>query len=266
MTFENFVKEQKYLKGVTEKTIAFYRQSFKAFNLEDFSKESLNKRVMELREGGMKPVTINTYIRGMNSFLSWSGKERIKQLKTEKKIIGTFEERDLKRIISFRPGTFTEFRIHALVLLALDTGCRINELLNLKRNSADLENLLVRVVGKGNKERVIPISFEARKTIFQLLKRHEFNYVFCTKHGGSLMYNNVRRDYLKLLKKCGVEKCEKSFHALRRAFAKHYVSNGGNLFYLQKAMGHQDLSTTRRYVELNTEDLQKAHRSILSKF
>ena len=78
------------------------------------------------------------------------------------------------------------------------------------------------------------------------------------------MYNNVRRDYLKLLSKCGVEKCEKSFHALRRAFAKHYVRSGGNLFYLQKMMGHADLKTTRGYVELDTMDLQVAHTSPLS--
>jgi len=287
--FEQFVKERIYIKNCSADTIAFYRQSFKTWQrvlrrspegareVSDFplpTKHTLTQFVTRMREQGIKPSTCNTYIRGINSFLTWLFENghtpehlKIKQLKCERRVLKTFSDQQLRAIISFKPSSWAERRIHTLVLLALDTGCRIDELLTLTRGKADFDNLLVTVRGKGNKERIIPISIELRKKLFKFLQQHKFQLLFCTRHGGKLMYNNCRRDYLRLLEKAGLEKCDQSFHALRRAFAKHYVRRGGNLFYLQQAMGHSDLKTTRGYVEVEIEALRETHlrTSLLSR-
>jgi integrase/recombinase XerD len=277
--FEQFLKERTYIKNVSKNTLIFYRASFKAYQKIIGSatvptKQDLNNFVIGLRENGFKPVTCNTYIRGMNSFLTWLHENehtaehlKIKQLKCEQRVIQTFSNAELQRIISFKPKGFYQQRIYTLVLLAIDTGCRINELLTLTRKKIDFENLLMTVRGKGNKERTIPISVEARKHLYKWLKNHPFDLVFCAKNGLRLLYDNCRRDYQKFLKKVGVEKCDQSFHALRRLFAEQYVRNGGNLFYLMTVMGHNDIKTTKHYVRVDTEALQETHSktSILSR-
>lgn len=160
--------------------------------------------------------------------------------------------------------SFGERRLHTLILTALDSGCRVNELLTLQRNSVDFDNLLFTIRGKGNKQRIVPFSFEVRRILYKLLQRHSFELVFCTRHGGKVSYHNLNRDYRKLCEKLKIKK-EGSFHRLRRTFALNSVRNAGGLFHLQKQLGHTTLTMTRRYTELETTDLQKAHTSLLSR-
>jgi len=75
-----------------------------------------------------------------------------------------------------------------MICFALDTGCRIDEMLTLERGSVDFDNMLVTVIGKGDKERIIPISIEGRKQLFKFLKSHDFSYVFPTRHGDKITY------------------------------------------------------------------------------
>ncbi len=276
--FEQFLKERTYIKNVSQTTLDFYRSSFKAYQkIIDSAtlptKQDLTKFVTGMREQGLKPVSCNTYIRGINSFLTWLYENeyipehlKIKQLKCEQKVMKTFNGKELRLIISYKPRKAL-VKIHTLVLLGLDTGCRINELLTLTRDKIDLDNLLISVIGNGSKERVVPISFDCRKVLYKYLQSHQHKLVFCTKNGGKLSYNNARRDYQKLLLTVGVEKCDQSFHSLRRLFAEQYVRHGGNLFYLMTVMGHSDIQTTKQYVRVDSEALQETHlkTSILSR-
>jgi integrase/recombinase XerC len=72
------------------------------------------------------------------------------------------------------------------VLTALDTGLRVNELLTLRRSDVDLDNLLLKVVGKGNKHRLVPISIELRKCLYRYLSKHDLDRVFAAHHGANL--------------------------------------------------------------------------------
>jgi integrase/recombinase XerD len=144
----------------------------------------------------------------------------------------------------------------------VDTGARAKEVQTLKRGSIDWDSLLVTLKGKGGKERRVPISLECRKVLFRWLQTHQFDYVFATRTGAQLRYDNMRRDFLWLLNKAGVQKNEGSFHAFRRFFGKSYLRKGGNLIYLQKLFGHASLQMTQRYVEADEEDLQRAHRAL----
>jgi integrase/recombinase XerD len=178
----------------------------------------------------------------------------------------SFSAPQLVAMLSHKPKTFHERRLHTLLLVLLDTGMRINEAITLSRDNIDLENLLITVTGKGNKQRMIPFSLELRKVLFGFLRCHEFPTVFPNRHGGRLCYNNLRRDFIKFADKLGIEGFDGSFHAFRRCFARNFVQNGGNVFYLQRLLGHTTLKMSREYVDLETKDLQKEHNrtSILS--
>lgn len=131
--FKRFVKEKTFLANVSPKTVRFYQQSYKAFKrtvgeqLPD--RLMLNDFVIKLRESGMSAGGINVYIRGMNSFLSWlhennltNEKLRIKELKQEQKIIPTYNDTQIKTLLSFKPKKPSEHRTYALVCLLMDTG------------------------------------------------------------------------------------------------------------------------------------------------
>jgi len=264
--FEQFLQEKRYLENVSQHTIAFYKQSFKAFNLQEpLTQSQLNGRVIQLLEKGMSTNGCDAYIRGINSFLSWLNENelvknlRVKRLKIRKRVFKTLTDQQLKAFLSFKPRTFFDHRLYTLLCLALDTGCRINELLNVKRSDVDFDNLFITVKGKGNKERIVPISVECRKTLFQFLKKHNLVYVFSSRHGSKLSYDNMRRDFNKLMTSLGIE-TDGAFHSLRRTFATNFAREGGSLFALQSILGHSSIQTTQKYVGLNIQDLALAHR------
>lgn len=146
-----------------------------------------------------------------------------------------------------------------MLCLLIDTGLRITEALSLQRSKVDFENMLLTVMGKGNKERTIPMSLELRKVLCKWCDKHSHELVFSTRQGGRLGYDNTLRDFKNLAKRLGIEGVRVSPHTLRHTFAKSYVKSGGNLFYLMKALGHTTLAMSKRYVELDEQDLKEMH-------
>ena len=125
-----------------------------------------------------------------SGFTKEYGRSRVHQplLRTERKLLVTLTDQQLRQLISFKPRTFNQWRIHALVSVILDTGCRVDEVIQLRTGNVDLENLLITVYGKGNKERKVPFSYELRKILFrygQFRAKHEidFDLVFPSRRG-----------------------------------------------------------------------------------
>jgi integrase/recombinase XerD len=267
LLFQQFLKEKRYIQNVSQNTIWFYETSFKAFNLQEpLTKSQINERITQMREAGKSPGCCDAYIRGINSFLTWlfqneylSEHLKAKRMKLERKVMKTFTEPQIKAILSFKPKTFYEARLYTLLCTLADTGIRIDEALGLTRNGIDFDNLLLTVKGKGNKERILPYSIELRKVLFRWLKQHKSHFVFPSRDGGRLLYDNMRREFTKFMEKLGIDGFDGAFHAFRRCFAKNYTRRGGNLFYLQQILGHEDIKTTRTYVEVELEALQEAH-------
>jgi site-specific recombinase XerD len=108
-------------------------------------------------------VSINTYLRCLNAFFGWAHEEglmeklRMPRQKEEGKVVECLKPEHVKRILDFNPKTFIEWRTHALLCSLLDTGMRIDEALGLKREDLDFDNLLIKVKGKGNKQRLVPM-------------------------------------------------------------------------------------------------------------
>ncbi|MEN6535761.1 MAG: tyrosine-type recombinase/integrase [Bryobacteraceae bacterium] len=276
--YDLFVQERKYLKNVSPKTLDWYRYSFRPFGLHlqgvpcqpQAMRQALKTAVMALAASELQACSINDYLRAINAFLRWCKDEehlpellKLDYLKEEQKVIQTFNPQQIQTLLGWKPKTFSEHRLAALIALLLDTGLRISEALNLRRTDVDFENLLLRVKGKGERQRLIPMSLELRKVLFKFLSRHDYCLAFPTMQGGRCDARNILRDFHWLAKVTGINGVRFSPHSFRHTFAVAYLRNGGNAFYLQKILGHSTLEMTNRYVRsLGIEDLQAVHNKL----
>ena len=277
--FQQFLRERTYLKNVTPKTREWYESAWKAFKSTQgdgeawpLTKPLLQTFIVRLRERGVRPVSCNTWLKALNAFGAWLYEQgqlaqpvALASLRVEKRIIPTLDDPALSRLLAFKPRTFAEWRIYTLDCTILDTGCRIQELLSARVQDFDLDNLLLTVNGKGNKERKVPFGFELRKLLVRYEKVRDRvgcgqPLVFCTRRGGRVTQRNALRSHYILLGKVGLPKC--GFHRLRHTFATQYLRHGGDVVRLSKILGHTQVTTTMRYLHLLTEDLQAPHQQL----
>jgi integrase/recombinase XerD len=264
--FEQFVKERKYLSNVTPATIEWYQQSLKWLDTECPTDADLKNFVMRMRERGLKATGCNNRIRAVNAYLKWSGSaQRVPKLREPQFILPTFTLPQVSLLIGSKPKTFCGRRLHLLVLMLLDTGCRISEALSVRVGDCDLDNLLVTLNGKGQKQRRVPFSFELRKAVFRHMRefcQQPQLLLFATGQGCKLDRHVMARDVKRLCKSLGFDPPARTLHAFRHTFAVNYLRRGGSVFHLQKVLGHSSLDMTRRYANLLTEDLQAVHQQV----
>ena len=275
--FDQFVQERTYLHNVSPKTIEWYRYSFKAFSPhlgQGFAcdadlKEATKAAVMSLAASKLQPSSVNDYLRAIRAFLTWlhtegHASERIKiaYLRAEEKTIEIFTSQQVERFVRWRPRTFAEHRLSTMIHSLLDTGLRISEITALRWEDVDLDNMLLKVKGKGNKHRLVPFSFELRKTMFRWHQENKYPLVFASVTGTRANERNVLRDMKWLAAELRISGVRVSPHTFRHTFATQYLRRGGNIFYLQKILGHSSLEMVNRYLHVQTEDLQAAHHKL----
>lgn len=268
--FDEFIRERTFIHNLAPRTLGYYKQMYsfwravEAFN--GLSKASLQEGLIKFRERGVSPGALNTYIRGVNTFLKWLHTEHgyadysMQFLRTPRRIMHSVKDEDVKRFMNWKPKTYGDRRLKVLTLTILDTGLRIDEALSLTRPNLDFDNLLLTVIGKGDKERIIPFSVELRKTLYKFANSHQFDLIFCTAQGGKVTYCNALRDFTIMYKSLGIDLKGSAFHALRRTFATNFVRGGGNPFVLQRILGHASITQTQEYVKLVTDDLSLEHK------
>jgi integrase/recombinase XerD len=277
--FRQFSRERQYIRNVSPRTLDAYQWAWKAFapalsGKDQVSKSDVLQRIEELRSAGLSPVSINTYVRSVNAFCHWLFEEghaptllRIPRLKEEHKVLATMTPEHVSRLVAYRAATWTDKRIQMLACLILDTGVRIDEALSLHRQAdLDLEQATVTVRhGKGGKSRIVPLSHQMRKLLFRFTQAHQPKYgdlLFYSDAGEPLEQRNALRDFKQLCGKLGITGVRCSFHTLRHLFALAYVKNGGDVFRLQRILGHAKLEMSRRYVNLSLGDLREVHQRL----
>ncbi len=178
---------------------------------------------------------------------------------------------DLLKVIS--RDDVTSFRDLAILELFYSTGVRLSELSELKLSSIDFNSELIRVMGKGKKERIIPVGAEAlgalrnylerRKQCFKDLSQVDAEAVFLNhsfNHSGErLSARSIRRIVKKYAQKVSEEK-RAGPHILRHTFATHLLDQGANLLTVKELLGHESLSTTQIYTHVTTERLKKVYK------
>lgn len=280
--FGQFCRERQYLHNVTPKILDWYGCSWTAFSQhidaelpnDQLTEKMLKEAAIGLREAGLKPVSINTYLRCINAWLRWMHQEghmqermKVTGPKTEQRVLPVLSSGQIRQIVQWKPKHASHKRLYLVALLILDSGLRISEVLGISRDDISLEQSTIRVMGKGRRERVVPISVELRKHLFRWMQHHQHELVFSGRHGSRLTVRYVQRQFKWLQEKLKIEGVRMSPHTLRHTFATHYIRSGGGEFRLQRMLGHSTLEMTRRYVNLQIEDLQAVHHqcSVLAK-
>lgn len=159
-----------------------------------------------------------------------------------------------------------QLRDKTIFELLYSSGLRISEAVELECGDVDFENSYISVVGKGDRERIIPINEEAKRLLRKYLKRsrgeilsdRESDYLFISKKGSKLNRKSVWRLLKNYVTGTRINK-NITPHTLRHSFATHLLENGADLRSVQELLGHMDISTTQIYTHLAKESLQKIH-------
>lgn len=272
---DDFLLYGRYLRNWSPKTIRSYRRSLAVLTRalagapdpSRLTNNALSAFVVWMREHGLSPGGANVRIRSVNSYLSWLHQDgridtrlRIRLLPKSITVLTTFSDAEVKRIAKFRPTGRVQVRTWTLVMLLLDTGMRIDEALRLERHRVDFDGLTLTVRGKGDRERVIPMSPSGRKALYPWASKQRGRLVFASHNGEPLQYRNVRRDLIAMCACADVKGPHVRFHNIRHYFAVSYLRNGGDLYRLSRTLGHSTLTTTQTYLRsMSIEHVQEGH-------
>ena len=157
-------------------------------------------------------------------------------------------------------------RDRAMLELLYATGVRVSELINLKMSQMNLNQGVIRIIGKGNRERLIPLGGEAQDWLrdfidgarIEILLERQTDYLFPTRRGDRMTRQAFWHIIKRYAKKAGVSK-KLSPHTVRHAFATHLLNNGADLRVIQLLLGHSDVSTTQIYTHVARERMKELH-------
>ena len=227
--------------------------------------------VVYLVESGISNRSINRKISSLKSYFNFLLKSKqIKEnplrkhqsLKVEKRINVPFSEKEINEVLDFfdHDDDFEQVRDKLIIEFLYTTGMRRAELIGLKENSVDLSQSIVKVIGKRNKERQIPLLNSVRKTIenYRVIKNKmapPTDHFFVTKKGAQIYPNLVYRIINEYFGKVSL-KVKKSPHIIRHSFATHLLNEGADLNSVKELLGHSSLASTQVYTHSNLKDLK----------
>ena len=226
-------------------------------------------------KGNLAAISVQTYVRSLRAFFSWLHREGytedniladLRPPKAPQKLVKVLTDEEIREILAcLYPDTATGCRDTAIVITLLDTGLRLSELTSLKLADAHIDQGYLKVMGKGSKERIVPIGGLAQKVLLRYIYHFRSeplstgeDTVFLTLEGRSMSSNAIKMIFERIAEKSGVNR----FHAhlCRHTFATNYLINGGDVFSLQQILGHTSLEMVRRYVTLASAQVRVQHR------
>ena len=271
-------------KHYSKNTIESYKRDLLKFyeynsvnDLQSIGKDEVKEYLKHLNEDNMNERSIARNISALKSFYKFLIIEKvikdnpldsISSPKLGKKLPNTLTEEDINKLLDIKLVDNYSYRNKAMLELMYATGLRVSELVNLKVYDVNLEEAVVKTMGKGSKERIIPIGDyalnalkvyinEYRSTFF---KREVNDYLFLNNHGKPM----TRQGFFKIIKSLALEQgIKKDFspHTLRHSFATHLLKHGADLIIIQELLGHSDVSTTQIYTHMSNEQLEKTFKN-----
>ena len=198
--------------------------------------------------------------------ISKNPSKKISRIKTDQAAIATFSNNQIAAMLEVTKlqMDFPGIRNYILITLHFDTGCRISELLGLKVDDIQLEEKILAVNGKGGKDRVVPFGDRSLIGLVRYLNRRTTFFgkggvLFLTKFGSPLTRRMTNKIIERIGEKAKVENVRLSAHTFRHTFAKNWLMNGGDIFSLQKILGHRTLDMVRNYVNITFKVIQSQH-------
>lgn len=276
--FENYLMfEKKY----SQNTVNSYKEDLKKMDkaLKKDFRVLNNKDIQNYIQNDLKDLnassvsrTIST-LKSLYKYLKINGQiktnpvSNINTPKKAQKLPKVLSENEVNNLLDINLKTDFDYRNKAMLELMYSSGLRVSELINLTLNDIDTKSAIVRVFGKGSKERVIPLDEYACEALdnyilyhrYNLFKHGENNYLFLNNHGEKM----TRQGFFKILQKLAKEKNIKtsfSPHTLRHSFATHLLKHGADLRSIQELLGHSDISSTQIYTHITNERLQNNYK------
>jgi len=275
----------RHLKNLSPETLDWYRRRLKQFaqfcqqrneTPSNFRRETV-LAYLNLRTQRWTPQTANGDLRAIKAFARWlvkegfrnddptKGIERLKEPLHYPRTLSDEQVVALVNTIAKHADTFSGLRDLTFVCLLLDTGLRLSEALNLKLSDIDLAQGFVRVVGKGNRERLVPIGESIKVVLHRyLLRRSQVtnagDWLFITTLATKWSNRQAQIRLSRWAKKAGIEGVRVSPHSLRFTFVRKWLQSGGDSIVLQRILGHQTTQMTAYYARLFATDLKDAHK------
>lgn len=275
-------------KGLSQTTLKAYEEFFRTF--EKFLRKEDKLSAFETVDAGalrrflimlsetMNSVTIEGYFRRLKTLFNFLVKEQhlsenpllyVEKPRVAKRHIQTFTSDEVYKMLNaYDTDTFIGLRNYTLLAFLLSTGVRRSEFLSLSLLDVDLKADIIRVIGKGDKERLIPISRKLKLILKRYLqaraaylakecKGTECTAFFISRYGGRLQLSGANSIFQSLKKELCLRGKRFSAHIWRHTFAKSFLLNGGDIFTLQQLLGHSEIETTKIYINLDTQELRQ---------
>ena len=277
---EKFVQHLSLARGLSNNTVLAYQNDLN--KLKEYFKKSLltlshdDLRKYLKKEDNLTNQAINRKISSFNSFYKYyltDGKIKtnpafgLARPKKEKKLPTVLNLEEVSSLLNMEVTTPYEARNKAILELLYSSGLRISELTDLELSNLDLDDCIVRVMGKGKKERIVPLGDYAIHALEDylenyrdLLNRKNSSAVFLNNRGTKISRQFIFKTIKEECIKKGIKK-NVSPHTLRHSFATHLLKNGADLRIIQELLGHENLSTTQIYTHLGNETLKQEYDS-----
>ena len=281
----DFIQYCLFEKGLTDQTVSSYQndldvylsflQDKNVFLVKDITSDYI-KEFLKIRGNSESTSTVAHNLTVIKNFHKYLIKENIvkedvslfiSRPKLQKRLPRALTVEEVDLLLDITLNTPFDYRNKAMLELMYGAGLRVSELVSLTLNQIDLENGLIRIMGKGRKEREIPIGeygvyylklyLEHRG---MLIKNHRTeDALFLNNHGKQI----TRQGFFKILKQLLLDKGlnpDVSPHTLRHSFATHLLSHGADLKSIQEMLGHSDISTTKIYTHVSDEKVEADYK------
>lgn len=264
------------VKNLTPLSIESYEQKISHFisycgkdkKVADISPDTIAGFIIQLRNRGDNDITINSYLRSVRALLYYCMEKglltsyKIKLIKAEKKIKETYTNEELEKLLvkpDLSKCSFSYYKTYVFINYLIATGNRISTAMNVQIRDLNFNDGYITLKKtKNRRQQIIPLS----ATLSNILREYLVyragdpeDYLFCDEYGNKGNIRTYQQLVMRYNKIHGVEKT--SCHLFRHTFAKNWIISGGDVFRLQKILGHSSISVTKEYVEMFGQDLQQ---------
>lgn len=286
-SIERFLDATWAERGLSDNSLQSYRHDLvqlqnqlatRSKALDSASREDLLAILAEQIQQGKSPRTVSRYLSAWRQYYRWLVREGvldsdpvalIESPKTGRSLPKALREEQVVSLLE-APDTDTllGLRDRAMLELMYATGLRVSELVNLELLNVNLNQGVIRIIGKGQKERLVPIGDEAHDSLKiylangrpELLKGVQTESVFVTTRKSGMTRQAFWYLVRRYAMRCGISQ-KLSPHMLRHSFATHLLNHGADLRVVQLLLGHSDLSTTQIYTHIAREGLKRMHEA-----
>ena len=284
----DFINYCTFEKGLSKRTAESYTNDLEVYE------EFLNKRgitdvrdirdsdikdFLKVRNDNDKTTTIAHNLTVIKNFHAYLLREHIvlkdvalliERPKLRKSLPRTLSVSDIDKLLDIELDSIFDYRNKAMLELMYGTGLRVSEIVNLSVNDIDLTNCVIRIMGKGSKERIVPLGeYSLYYLNLYLDRRREMlkdnrtcDKLFLNNHGMGMTRQGFFKNLKQLLLEKGLDP-DVSPHTLRHSFATHLLNNGADLRSIQEMLGHSDIATTKIYTHVSDDkvinDYKKYH-------